>query len=245
MKKYLIVILIVVMYLICVLVLPDVLTNKSYLIVGSSAKWVYQNGTWGNYTKIPTRLGRFKLYDINDGEYIGSTNLYYKNKSITAKDKELFNNRFILAYKGSGDIKFIPYTRVYDIASNEILDVMKKVGVSDTNIPLASKIAVDLDNDGADETIYEFYNSLNYDTNIKKYYSIICIKDGNEYTKLVDKTSNYTFYDNYLVTAIIDFTNDGNYEIIIGESGISFDARDASYSMYGLKDGKYVKLSTE
>ena len=235
MKKYLIIVIIAILYILFAFVAPDLFDGNSYMFIGKKAHWVYKKGEWSNMTSLSKNLGKFNIYDMSTGELIDKTNLYYENGKLLSKGDNILNKGFYMSYKGKGSIEFLSYKRNYDVNSKEILDVMKNLGIRNTDIPLASKIVLDLDDDGADETIYELYNSTNYD-----------VKDGNEYTKLIYKDDSYSFYDNYLVASIIDFTNDGKYEIIVGKSGISFDANDTAYSMFGIKDNKYVKLvSTE
>lgn len=246
MKKYLIIVIIAILYILFAFAAPDLFDGNIYMFVGKKAHWIYKKGEWSNMANLSKNLGKFNIYDMSNGELIDKTNLYYENGKLLSKGDNILDKGFYMSFKGKSSIEFLSYKRNYDVNSKEILDVMKNVGIKNTDIPLASKIVIDLDDDGTDETIYELYNSTNYDENIKTYYTTVCIKDGNQYTKLTYKEDNYTFYNNYLVAAIIDFTNDGNYEIIVGESGISFDARDTSYFMFGIKDNKYVKLvSTE
>lgn len=246
MKKYLFVIIIAIIYIMFAVFSSNIFNNDTYLFVGEKAKWQYKNGQWSNMETIPQKLGTFNIYNIATGDSSKKMNLYYANNKLISKNKESFNDGFYIMYKGKEDFNVLSFKRRYDVSSKEISEIKKNMGIKNSDIPSAAKIVLDIDNDGTDETIYEVYNSLNYDPDVNKYYSLVCIKDGNKYIKLAYKTDNYIFYDNYVLSSIVDFTNDGDYEIIIGESGISFDAKDTSYTMYGLIDDEYVKLvSTE
>lgn len=246
MKKYLIVIIIALLYLLFAIFIPNLLDNNEYIFLDTKTKWVYKQGEWSNFTPSSEKLGLFKLYNMKEVEFVKNANLYYVDGGITTKDKSLYDDNFMLAYKGKKKLGLVSYEKTYGINSSETSAVLKALSINTTDMPTSSKIVIDLDNDGEDETIYELYNSINYNPDTKLYYSVVCVKDGNTYTKLAYDTSTYSFYETNSVTSIIDFTNDGKYEIIIGNRGISFNEIDTKYSMYGLEDGKYVKLvSTE
>ena len=78
------------------------------------------------------------------------------------------------------------------------------------------------------------------------YYSYIYIvNDGNIEDIILDKANEQLQYTNE-VTYIMDVNNDNIYEILVSRSDIDLISTDVNMKMYGLEDGKYVKLvSTE
>ena len=67
------------------------------------------------------------------------------------------------------------------------------------------------------------------------------VKDENTYKLISKKTSNEPFTNPYNISLIVDFKNDGIYEIIVDSNGISRDSNNL-YTMYGLEKGNYVEL---
>ena len=117
---------------------------------------------------------------------------------------------------------------------------MKKVSISKYGeLNVAKTIKLDVDNDQDEEIIYIMSNVYS-DKDEVKTFSIIALYDDGEY-KIIKSVIDIE--DEILnLYAAIDVDGDKNLEFIISSE---FFSCGNTYSMYGLKDGKYVKLSTE
>ncbi len=231
MKKYIIIAVIVVVYVLFG-VLINSMDSSTYLIINPSVRWQYRSNKWINMDLSKRSLGKFNIYG-EDGTYKFKTdnNEIYNGKDLLSKTA--------IAYKGK--ISIIDYDINYNVTDTEINEVLSKSNIKKSGYNNASKINLDIDNDGKVESIYSINNVFEIGGLGGNYYSIIVVKDENTYKLISKKTSNEPFTNPYNISLIVDFKNDGIYEIIVDSNGISRDSNNL-YTMYGLEKGNYVEL---
>lgn|SRR5574344_654705 len=243
MKKYIIIIVIISLYLIFAIFGTDIIDsiNNTYIYIGDNVRWKYSNNKWENiHVDGKFNLKNYKIYNIQTGEMVGKYNLlyddtwYYKtgNKYSEYQD-EMF------AYKGNNKFKVIPY----EMTEIDNRNIVKSCGITyNYNDISAYQIDIDYDNDGENEKIYVLSNM--YSDNDSQFFSVICTYDDNSYITLLKSIvtdSSILAKEQNNIYAIIDLTGDNKYEIITSTAGYSLSTDDV-YNLYELNNGKYEKI---
>src|SRR5574344_18419 len=212
MKKYIIIIVIISLYLIFAIFGTDIIDsiNNTYIYIGDNVRWKYSNNKWENiHVDGKFNLKNYKIYNIQTGEMVGKYNLlyddtwYYKtgNKYSEYQD-EMF------AYKGNNKFKVIPY----EMTEIDNRNIVKSCGIT-YNYNDISAYQIDIYDDNSYITLLK---SIVTDS------SILAKEQNNIY-------------------AIIDLTGDNKYEIITSTAGYSLSTDDV-YNLYELNNGKYEKI---
>ena len=238
MKKSIIIILIIVsLYLLIAIFglgLLDSLMNK-YLYI-DNVGFKYSNGKWNNIKISKDILKKYEIYLPNTFEHIGKYNIkydnkwYYGNKGLMPYDEVLF------AYKGN-NIKIYEYKTNYGIYDTKIKEFLEENNLTYEELNLEKEISIDLDNNGENDVIYALSNVYS-SKDEKVLFSAIIVKINKEYSIL--KTildDDEVMLD---IFAIMDINNDKKLELIINEQGFSLNGN--TYSIYGIKNGKYTEL---
>lgn len=244
MKKYLIILIILIVY---VLFTIFFLGNKPEIVFLSSpnVKWVYSKGKWSKLDDYKYVKGPFNVYDFENKKYDVSNNIYAEKDNIIVKNKQEkipFIDSDIFAVKGDTP-KIMTFEKDYGVPLSEVEKILKDNNIKNRDYIEVSSISVNLDNDSEIEKIYMIINPEAEESS-DGYFSYVYVKDGNNYIKVAGLTSSMPIIQPYSVSKILDFKNDGNYEIILSRIGYSQDYETWSFSMYGLENGKYVELIT-
>lgn len=220
----------------------DAIFHKNIYI--GDTRWEYSNGKWiDSSSKISNglKLSNYYIYKQNTWEYVGRYDMKYNNNwYIRSKNGYAKYNFPLFAYKGSG-IKLYNFDTEYNVDKSKVNAILKKANISKySSLNLSKSIKFDVDNDGLDETIYVLSNV--YSQNEEPIlFSIVALEDNGEYKIIKSITKKEEEMLN--IFAIIDVDGDKNLELVIAKEIFSCGN---TYELYGLKDGKYVKLiSTE
>ena len=244
MKKIIIIVLLVFIYVLIALGMEYYVGNDIYLFIGSSARFHYSDGKWTNDEGKPS-YSKFQVYNTFTNKKIGTRNVKYNDGwYIRTKNQYIANNDVIL-FKGKGKLKILSYEETYVSDDRGVEKVLKKY-----NLPIKEYngyyISIDIDNDGDNEKIYSlknYYDGIYFERDV--YYSLVYILDDGNMIELSYDKSNTQPNWSYTIPYIIDLNNDDNYEILVSKTTIDSKS-SAKLKMYGLQDGKYVKLvSTE
>ncbi len=241
MKKIILTLIIVIAYILIALSTEYYVGNDIYLFIAKNVRFHYSNGTWTNDAN-KDKYNKFQLYNIVDNKKIGTYDIKY-NDGWYAKIRSRYSLvEGVLMFKGKGNLNILSYEEKGKLNDTEVKKVLKKY-----NLPTANYngyyIEVDIDNDGKKEKVYALknYYSGMY-TEESMYYSFVFIlDDGNIQQLILDKSVQQMEWTNE-IGYILDVNNDNIYEILVSRSDIDIISQDASIKMYGLKDGKYVKL---
>lgn len=241
MKKIIVILLIVIAYVMIALGMEYYVGNDIYLLIGKSVRFHYSNGNWVNDVDKQS-YNKFQIYNINDYKKIGTHDIKYSNGWYAKVGGKYSLVDGVLMFKGKGNLNFLPYEVNGKLNPNEVKSILSKNGLPTKNYN-GYYIEVDIDNDGKKEKIYSlrnYYNGMYIDSDI--YYSLIVIVDEHDVTKIIlDKSVKQLGWTNE-ISYIVDVDNDNKYEILVGKSDIELDNDNIKLEMYGLKDGKYVKL---
>ena len=242
MKKYIIIVSVVILYVLVILTGNLFIGNKTYLIINPKIRWEYKSGKWSKMEPSKKVLGKFDLYDMSTFKKSGSYDLMYDGtvKVKYKKDFEDTSNDSIYAVKGN--IKFIDYKKDTVLTNSEQSQFLAGTKLKLDGIISLRKVIIDLDNDKEKETLYFVNNYEFLEDELPTYYSGVYIYDNGNYDKIIEKSSKTGFRNFYGIFSIIDFKNDGKYEIIISDAGINRSHDSDEYYMYGLEDNKYVEL---
>lgn len=244
MKKILIVLLIVVIYVLAALGMEYYVGDNIYLFLGGNVRFHYTKGEWTNEAG-KRAYNKFQIYDAFSYKKIGTYDVKYENGwLIKAQNKYASNNNVIL-FKGKGNLSIAAYEVVNSTSDKKVESVLKKYKLPATDYN-GYYINLDIDGDGDNEKIYcikNFYNGMYLERTT--YYSMIYVIDNDNVQELAISKSSTQPQWSYEVSYVMDVNNDNKYEILISKSNIEL-SNNIKIEMYGLEDGKYVKLvSTE
>ena len=224
----------------------DSIFNK-HIYIDNSVRWVYKNNKWSNIeynSNSNINLKKYNVYNTNSKKHVGKYNLKFEKDKwyIVNKGNYALYPVTMFAYKGTG-IKIINYDINYNLDKNIINKILTKFNINNySEINLASSISVDLNNDGEDEIIYSISNMYSESAE-DVYFSVMAIYEDGEYKIIKFEKMD----ENYLakkimfeVFAIMDYNNDGKYELLI--EGTRFSETPSSYYLYGNIDGEYKEL---
>lgn len=241
-KSIIIIILIVGIYLFLAIYGFDYIDSIFHknIYIGDT-RWEYSKDKWidsSNKISNGLKLSNYYIYKQNTWEYVGRYDVKYSNGNwyIRSKNDYVKYDYPLFAYKGSG-IKLYDFEVKYNIEKTKVNAILKKANISKySTLNLSKSIKIDVDNDGSDETIYVLSNV--YSQNEEPIlFSIVALEDNGEYKIIKSITKKEEEMLN--IFAIIDVDGDKNLELVIAREVFSCGN---TYELYGLKDGKYVKL---
>ena len=241
MKKIIIIVAIVLIYVLVALGMEYYVGNDIYFLAGKNVRFHYKDGEWTNENDKGT-YSKFQIYNISTTKKVGKYNVMYKNGWYAKISGKYVSIDGTIMYKGKGSLNILSYDEIGKLDDNKVKTILKKFDLPVNNYN-GYYINVDLDNDGTDEQLYclkNYYNGMYFPNDV--YYSLVFVIDGNETKKLIlDRSTTQMEWSNE-ITYIIDFNNDGNYEILISRSSIDYSNGNINMKMYGLSNGEYVKL---
>lgn len=197
----------------------------------------------GNYTKVTVKKGTIKIDNKNEKIGITEANIYFNNEFVNGyirSSKEKVNNniniytaynkkgsvlRFnddLIAYTGDAKIKVANPNRLSLLLDDDLNKVSTYLygltgntegGDFELSFNSFEKIIYDIDNDGDDEYIY----SVDANAYEKQNYSFVVIEDNGEFIPIIKKSGEAMKTDLVRVSffSLIDFDNDGKYEIVV------------------------------
>ncbi len=242
MKKYIIIISIVVFYVLVILMGNLLIGNKTYLIINPKIRLEYSGGKWSNLTTSKSSLGKLDFYDTSSFTKTGSYDVIYDGSVKVKYKKDFEDTTSDFIYASKGNIKFIKYKQEMVLTNSEISHFLNGTKLKLEGDVSLRKVVIDLDNDKEKETLYLVNNYEFLEDELSNYYSGVYLYDNNNYEKIIEKSSKNGFGNFYGIFSIIDFKNDGKYEIIISDAGIDRSHDSDEYYMYGLEDNKYIEL---
>ena len=242
MKKYIVIIAILVVYILVVLSGNLFLGNKTYLLITPKVRLTYNKGKWSSILSNKKTIGKLNFYDMNEHKTIVAYNVIYDGNIKVKYNKNYETIEDDTIYASSNNIKFIQYKKETVLTNSEQNYFLKGAKLNLEGIISLKKVVIDLDNDKELETIYFVNNYEFLDDELSNYYSGVYLYDNKTYEKIIAKSSTKGFTNFYNIFSIIDFKNDGKYEIIISDAGIDRSHASDEYYMYGLEDNKYIEL---
>ena len=238
MKKSSIIVVIIVIYLLTMLFVFNILPSIMYttIVLENNVKWQYKNHKWVNYNSDDTLTG-YRVFNPNNGEYIGKYDIKYSNKNWLIKENKSFKlyEKAMLASKSS---KLQVYGYKIELATNttDMNKILEKAGLKKAgDLTIRYQIKVDVNNDGNDEILYGLSNMDEIQEN---QFFVLGINDNGKY--YVIKKNTGRMVPSFNIYAIIDVDGDSNLELIIEESSYSMAGND--YSLYSLVDGEYTEM---
>lgn len=244
-KSHIIAIILVVIYMILVIIFFSNKNNDNqYIIMGNKSVWHFNNNEWNDVSDFNsvTSENEFYVYDGTDfkGKYdLDFTNnrwyIFDQNRNSIHLNQELFASNKNIKVKNFN----IDTINVNDI--NLINKIGKKTYLSSSdliNTNINQKISLDVDKDNKDETIY-FISNMFVQDNKNKYFSYVLYVNDNKLYELQNIQENENRLDSFLysISHIIDYNDDGKYEIIM--TRYPFRPEGDCKLMYKLEYGKY------
>ena len=212
MKKYIILIIVVLSYVILTLTVNLINNiNTSYIVFSDGKNLLYKNGEWSIINNEQIANGKYNF--VKDGTYYTKSKIEQKNEFLTINNDEQLTN-FMIGYKGK-KIKNIEYKIMYldsnDYKYLESIILKQGLNVRTKDISYMRKYIIDLNNDQVSETIYVISN--NWDIQVGDLFSMIIVKEHNQVIQY-DKFDNE--YDSYIPTLyFLNNQNDKTIEMII------------------------------
>lgn len=225
-KKYIIVVAIILIYVLCVYIYVSY-NNKTkekkvqmdYLVTKNSNYIISNTNEWQIENDI--NIFNWKNYNIYiDNKYLGQYNLQYNKKWYIFNDKResIKYEGKMIAYSGN-NIKIKEYN-VTDIDDSDKIIIDKYLINNGIDLvqykTINAKYKINIDNDEEEEIIYEV-NSI-IENNKENKFSIVLLYDQN---KLSEIASNVTKKDSmsniilYKIYGFIDIEQDNDIDIII------------------------------
>lgn len=249
-KKYIIVFIVLVIYLLIIflwngkkLIKENFVT--SYLMISPSTQWKYEKGTWNIATNIVEySMKRFDTYV--DGKPFGSYNVTYNNKFYLFNDKResIHYDGDLIAVRGSLPIGVLSFKEENINPSAPIVSEVlkeKKIKASLDTIRVRS-ISLDIDNDKNLENIYVMNNVFNAKEGENSFALVFIIDDEKRvyiYEKIEDSVETLTMCVPYIQN-VIDIDQDKNYEIIMGCE--YFSNNGTCHNLYDNKINQYKNI---
>lgn len=222
-----------------------------YLILDNHKVIEYKEGKY-NYTDNNFYKPYYRVF--NDNTYLGRYNIYqideFTHEVFFTNPESVgmfaFENPLLAISDNIDKIDYKiseftndDFTVFYDLSSKDYIKSIKDL--YDT-----SKVVLDFDNDGKNESLYTVtYENLDNDEIeiSEKNYSIMYYLDHNGETTILAEGEPYyegesILFPNYIVRSIVDITGDKNYEIIV--TNRMHD--EPVYEIYELIDGKYTMM---
>ncbi len=254
--KYKIVIVILVLYvgLMVVLFGPSIFRGKtkSYLLIGSSAKWQFKDNKWKDITSNEVDLYAWKDFDI----FINRKKL--GNYLVTYSEDQWYlfqKDRTPVNYEG--DFLGIRSNQPYQVADFEKVDledsdmvyiekVLEDHGLDKTqNYTDSYKVKMDLDHDEEDETIYTITNMFPDDFAPATLFNFVFVEDHGKIQMVDEMMDAFTnLYNQCKINLqhIIDVDGNGKYELILNCS--YYSVQGTCTSMYEKQGSKYVRIKS-
>ena len=243
-KKYIILISIFVIYTLVMLILfgtkKPLVPNNSYIVVGDSTIWKYEDEKWKNIEVKDQSLDSIEFYVYKDQIYQGKYYLQNYNDTWYFFDNnnhsyDLYGQLF--AYSNDRKIDVVKFDKE-EVSLNEVNEILKDYNITVNSLNELSsiqKVTFDFDSDSQEEYIYAISNIMAEEPSMNEFSIIVYVNDGKK-KDIINKTSNVNYI--YEISNIIDFNEDGLYEIII-EHQKPMNPSENCHSMYELRNKKY------
>ncbi|MEG0994714.1 MAG: hypothetical protein RSE91_01920 [Bacilli bacterium] len=220
--------------------------KHTHLLIGNKTfSYGYLNWSEEEDSKKIIANNKFDVYV--DNNYFGKYNIR-RNKSLWYYLKD--NNYELLGYNAlavssRNKYKVINY-KTEEINTNDLnylnnLLKKDKIKVTMADITMSQKITLDFDNDKKEETLY-LVSSRNEESS--KAFTIM-FYINNSHPKIIYKDvfkgEEVNIHYVYQIDAIIDFKNDGTYELIVSKI-LPLNVGSSTYNLYGLSLFKNYKL---
>lgn len=237
-KKYLFICLFIILISLLILLFINLSKRRYLYLILDNEIIKYEDG---KYNKVDFEDAEDELFKVLvQKQYLG--NYYADSFDYEAREIlfKLDNESYVFSQPLLGlqsDIKLIDFNKV-DFEKDDLNYLNEIYHGNDfkklNDFTEASKVVIDLDNNGIKDTIYNVIYELDEDYAYSTIYidlngniEVLCEEQGYD---IDNRVENIIFYLQY----IIDIDNDGNYELIISHSNNDID----EYSIYSL-NGSY------
>lgn len=240
MKKIIVVISIVALYILLAFVISNYVGNDTYLLMGENVRFHYHNGEWTN-DENEEKYTNCQVYDKNDYSYLGKYTASYTSDWHIDMNKSVINND-VLLFRSNKKLKLLSIKRNYELEDSEVKKALAKFKLP-TDGYLGYYVSADIDNDGNIEYIYSITNvDVGMYRKASEYYTLIYMVKDNDIIEISLEKSNMYLSSVYEIGYILNVDKNSDYELIITKGGIIKETNEMYADMYGLIDGKYVKL---
>lgn len=201
------------------------------IIIGDNTIWNYSDRRWMNVTSaVSVDSISWLDYDVYiDNKKIGRYYLWYDDEKWYIFDqdrKAITRDGNIIAYRSNYEIKVSDFTSKDIRNYYHVNKVLKENNLSTSSMfTAATETAIDLDNDGKNETLYFISNAFAMDFTPDTIFSIVfMVKDSQIYPIYTDiaKNNSNNGCKPYL-SAVIDVDNDNTYELVVSCGRYSVD----------------------
>lgn len=213
------------------------------IMVSNGDKLQLKNGVWEDL-KNPDDYNWNKFSIYVDNKFIGKYDVLYNNRWYLFDD-----NRKAVKYKGNilainGNVKYevIDFTEESFDSDGErlLMKILEEKNIDETSKPNStSKIVLDVDGDGFQETFYMASNAFIEGFSVKNRYSIIFTGDEQPevlYEHYEDESMQFSMCVPR-INSVIDIDKDSKYELIFECN--YYDLLGSCSMLYELNNGKY------
>lgn len=254
--KYIVIILILVIYAVCMYLAFGVSETRereasTTILVGDSAVWDYSSRNWMNVT-TPSLLSKLNWQSFHvyiDHEYLGDYlvwnddewYIFDENRQSVSYQGELF------AYQADFDMNILSYETTDITDYTYARQVLEEHGLSpDSQYTLATVSSLDFDKDGVDENFYVISNVFAMDFFPDKYFSFVF---------MVDDDTIYMLYEDVDVNegvngcmpnlyTVADLDNDQDNELIL--TCAKYSNQTPVAMLYEFRDNAFeIKISNQ
>lgn len=214
--------------------LKDYIPSNKYLIIGNYLVWNKKGDKWYQVVDVDKSVTNHKYTVYNEldktlatSSQFLSNNWYFFNKDYN----QVSTDDFRYAYTGIKDISPTSYVIEYYDDSDEKI-IREVTGISNNTIlnfykSSLTKVTMDFDSDGVEETIYTFTNFKFDVTNYALYSYLVLVRNG-EIIQIKKAKGD----DVYKLIEILDIDNDNKNEIIFGKGVINLPTLDSCYQIF-------------
>ncbi len=250
--KFAFILLILYIILMAIIFGPIILRGKTkmYLLIGSTAKWKFENNEWEDIESNETDLYAFKNFDV----YIDQKKFGNYQVAFSQSKWYLFqNNKTPVNYRGdflgvrsNSDYQVAQFERVdLDESDNVYLEkVFKNHGFDKIErYQEGYKVLFDLDGDKKDETIYVVSNMFPSSFAPATIFNFVFVVDNEKIEMVYEMTDAFTNLYNQCkirLQYLIDVDNNNHYEIILNCG--YYSTMGSCTSMYEKQGKKYVQI---
>lgn len=153
--------------------------------------------------------------DIKDIYYNDRVQKFYV---FDKNDNNIYDEGSLFGYTGKAKITSTPY-KIEPLTENELETLKKelKLNVNNDEIMLNSKIAIDFDNDGKIETLYQIATTIDA-SDADLYFNYIIYEKENKYNIIMKENSldiDFIKIGESTISSILDIFDDGKLEFIV------------------------------
>lgn len=239
-KIFIVVILLVIVLVGVGLVIKNIFFQSShnYLFIKDTMLWEQNGDKWKQLNETNDDIFKQK-YTLYDG--VNST------KDVKLQKEEngwyYFSNNYkqikptnLRGLSNIGSIKFANYKQNFATQNDTeyITEALSQINVNMIDGYYTSKVTLDFDNDGNEESVY-ITSNYSFDFVNYKIYTVVYQVINGKVTQIIDKAQDlpYNFFE------ILDIDNDGKYEMILTYGVQNQPTLSSCYKMYKLNSGKW------